>query len=89
MMAMTAVMLAAMNSIKHKFPDAVLVQYVDDRNWACQTATETKEITKEWENWCQIIGLKENKEKANHYHKTAKGRKKLEQIGINKENITS
>ena len=61
---------------------------MDDRSWGAPTVTEALNVFSIWERWSAVLGLQENKEKAQFYHAQAAGRRALCRHGIPAANVT-
>ena len=87
MTAMACVILPAVLDIARQCSDTVQIVYADDRSFACDSARELKRVKTLWQQWAQILGLKENEDKAQYYHLQTKGRRKLVSVGLDPTKI--
>ena len=87
MTAMACVILPAVLDIARQCSDTVQIVYADDRSFACDSAHELKRVKTLWQQWAQILGLKENEDKAQYYHLQTKGRRKLVSVGLDPTKI--
>ena len=67
---------------------AQVTNFVDDRSWAAPTVTEALDVFSIWESWSALLGLQENKDKAQFYHAQAAGRRTLCRHEIPAANVT-
>ena len=88
MAAMTAVLLPPIRSITQTLPGAQTVTFGDDRTVICDTVASCMEATQHWNMWSATLGLKENPNKEQFYHQTARGRAEFIQHNVNPEKIT-
>ena len=85
---MVAVLCPAMWEIDRTHPQVTQRNFVDDRSWGAPTVTEALNVFSIWERWSAVLGLQENKEKAQFYHAQAAGRRALCRHGIPAANVT-
>ncbi|CAK9110785.1 unnamed protein product [Durusdinium trenchii] len=88
MLAMTCLLLPAVNDIRTREVNVEQVVYADDRSFACATPQQLKRMTEHWTRWAGILGLRENGSKAQYYHARSGGRRDLERIGLPSECIS-
>ena len=74
MAAMTAVLLPPIHSIAQTLPGTQTITFVDDRTVICDIVASCMEATQHWNMWSATLGLKENPNKEQFYHQTARGR---------------
>lgn len=55
--------------------------YVDDRAWVIPDASMCVQVRNAWRVWGQVLGLVENAQKDQFYHRAAKGRRDLYAAG--------
>ena len=88
MAAMTAVLLPPIHSIAQTLPGTQTITFVDDRAVICDIVASCMEATQHWNMWSATLGLKENPNKEQFYHQTARGRAEFSQHDVNPEKIT-
>ena len=88
MAAMTAVLLPHIHSIAQTLPGTQTRTFVDDRTVICDIVASCMEATQHWNMWSATLGLKENPNKEQFYHQTARGRAEFSQHDVNPEKIT-
>lgn len=81
MLGMSALLLPAALAIQQEFPMAKQVLYADDRSFAVDHAVDAMQITTRWHTWATMLGLQENRHKAQYWHQAAAGQNKLVQAG--------
>ena len=87
MAAMTAVLLPPIRSIAQTLPGTQAITFVDDRAVICDTVASCMEATQHWNMWSATLGLKENPNREQFYHQTARGRAEFIQRDVNPEKI--
>ena len=87
MAAMTAVLLPPIHSIAQTLPGTQAITFVDDRTVLCDIVASCMEATQHWNMWSATLGLKENPNKEQFYHQTARGRAEFSQHDVNPEKI--
>ena len=75
--ALNSLLAAPMRDILSKIPRTVLAAFLDDRSWGSATAAECKRVFGLWHLHTKAMGLRENENKTQITHKTAKGRRQL------------
>ena len=88
LVAMVAVLTPATWQIRSDFPDVTLRPFIDDRTWCAKTVEEALMVDRAWDTWSKMLGLCENKEKSQFYHRTASGRAKFCEFGVPERMIT-
>ncbi|CAE7358018.1 unnamed protein product, partial [Symbiodinium necroappetens] len=73
MLAMTAVLLPAIQDIMNRFPSVCQINFADDRTFASQSPAELRQVMAARASWAHTLGLKENSGKAQIFHATVRG----------------
>ena len=83
MAAMTFVFVAThIHSIAQTLPGTQTITFVDDRAVICDIVASCMEATQHWNMWSATLGLKENPNKEQFYHQTARGRAEFSQHDV-------
>ena len=89
-LGMVAILSPAMWNIAREHPTVIHRSFVDDRSWAADTVEETLAVEQIWKTWSGILQLKENQDKSQYFHASAKGRRKLiEQGGLPHDKVSN
>jgi len=86
---MGAMLLAPLLSLQQKWPSAFHSLFVDDREWITDNAEDCIQIREDWRGWSVKLGLLENEDKDQFFHKTGAGREKLVTEGAEPDTVSS
>ena len=87
MLAVTAVLLPAIQDIMNRFPSIDQINFADDRTFASQSPAELRQVMAAWASWAHTLGLKENSGKAQIFHATVRGRRRLVSVGFDPDTV--
>ena len=82
MLAMTAVLLPAAADIARAYPQSQTILYADDRTILSPSPEELHQVVTCWSQWGSVLGCQEHEAKAQFYHATTDGRRKLVEVGF-------
>ena len=89
MIGMTSLLIPITNHILNRFPNTIMtVYYADDRSYASPTPGEALEVANCWDMWTGRIGLVENHQKRQFFHRTQAGRQHLLNLGLSPSTVS-
>ena len=87
LVAMSAILLSPVLAAK-RVPGVACVTFVDDRTIIADDLHSCMEAANSWQQWSALIGLRENRDKEQYYHKDLTGRKQFLDAGIEAHKVT-
>ena len=63
--------------------------FIDDRCFATPTLRQALQVKSDWKDWCDVLGLVENHDKATHFHRRRKHRLAFLSAGVPPERVTA
>ena len=88
MIGMTSLLIPITNHILTRFPNTIMTVYADDRSYASPTPAEAVEVANCWDLWTRKIGLVENHQKRQFFHRTKDGRQQLLNLGLHPSTVS-
>jgi len=88
MIGMTSLLIPITNHILTRFPNTIMTVYADDRSYASPTPGEALEVANCWDMWTGRIGLVENHQKRQFFHRTQAGRQHLLNLGLSPSTVS-
>ena len=89
LVAMVAVLAGPTEAIKRQHPSLTMRTFVDDRCFAADSLQEAMQVKREWGTWSTWLGLRENFDKATHFHRRRKDRVSFLSTGVASDSITA
>ena len=87
MLGLAATLLGPHLDIRSRFAGSKFATYVDDRTFACNSASECVALTNAWRTWSNFLNLRENEDKTQFFHRTALGRRELVEAGAPSDKV--
>ena len=89
MIGMIATLIGPTKQITQQFPDITIFTFVDDRTFTSKRPDVLIDIHKLWSDWSDKLGLVENAEKTQLFHRTPAGRRSnLVKSGVKSSQVT-
>ena len=88
LVAMVAVLAGPSEAIKRRHSSLTMRTFVDDRCFA-DSLQEAMQVKREWGTWSTWLGLRENFDKATHFHRRRRGRVSFLSAGVAPDRITA